>query len=78
LGPIATLVHRLGGVAYRLAFFAAGLYLLWRSVVDDDAATSLVSLGLGSLCFVQFVVLAIVDYHRARRREAASGNSTRH
>ena len=78
MGPIATLVHRLGGAAYRLAFFTAGLYLLWRSVVDDDAATSLVSLGLGCLCFMQFVVLAIVDYHRARQRAARSGSASRH
>ncbi|MGI9330948.1 MAG: hypothetical protein ACR2QB_09570 [Gammaproteobacteria bacterium] len=78
MGPIATLVHRLGGAAYRLAFFTAGCYLLWRSVVDDDATTSLVSLGLGFLCFLQFVVLAIIDYRRARQQDTDSDKPTRY
>ena len=62
---IARLVHRLGSLAYRFAFFAAACYLLWRSATESDGQIALVSLALGALCLLQFLVLAVIDYRRA-------------
>ena len=65
---ISALLHRLGRLFYRVVFFSAACYLLWRSATDADGTTALVSLGLGSLCLLQFVVLMVVDYRRAQRQ----------
>lgn len=54
---ISAIIHRLGSTAYRLAFFAAGIYLLWRGVTDTDGVRVATSLGLGSLCMLQFGIL---------------------
>lgn len=64
---ISAIVRRLGGLAYRLAFFTAGLYLLWRGATGTEGARIATSLGLGSLCMLQFGVLAVIDYRRARK-----------
>lgn len=64
----AAMIRRLGAVGYRLAFFAAGLYLLWRGATDTDGLRVATSLGLGSLCMLQFGVLAVFDYRRRRKK----------
>ena len=64
---IAKAVYRLGAIAYRFAFFAAGIFLLWRGIAETDTLRSFASFGLGTLCLVQFVVLAVIDYQRARQ-----------
>lgn len=64
---IAATIRRLGGFAYRLAFLAAGLYLLWRGTTDTDGARIATSFGLASLCLLQFFVLIFFDIRRARR-----------
>jgi hypothetical protein len=72
---IAATIRRLGGTAYRLAFFAAGLYLVWRGATDTDGPRIATSLGLGSLCLLQFGVLMVIDYRRARKAAAGKGRS---
>ena len=61
-------LRRLGSVGYRLAFFAAGLFLLWRGFGATERTVAIMGIGLGSLCILQFGVLAVIDYRRARRR----------
>ena len=68
---IAATIRWLGGKAYRLAFFAAALYLLWRGVTDLSGAKAAASFGLGGLCLLQFLVLVVLDYRRAKRATAA-------
>jgi hypothetical protein len=64
-------IRRLGGIAYRLAFLTAGLYLFWPGATDTDGPRMATSIGLGSLCLLQFLVLALIDYRRGKRRRRA-------
>jgi len=63
---ISAIIRRAGSLAYRLAFFTAGIYLLWRGATDTDGVRVATSLGLGSLCILQFGILVVIDYRRSR------------
>jgi len=68
---IAAAVYRLSAIAYRLVFFAAGIFLLWRGTIETDDMRIFTSIGLGVLCMLQFIVLAVIDYRRAQQRHGS-------
>jgi hypothetical protein len=73
---LSRLLHRAGSFGYRVAFLAAGLYLLTRGLTSTDSRLMVMGIGLGSICMVQFWVLAVIDYRRARRRLAGIRTGT--
>ena len=66
-------VRRFGERLSLLIFFTGGVYFMWQGWQFQEvgaAARAWTSLGLGTLCLVQFAVLLWVQ-HRRRTTESA-------